>query len=441
MRLRSLSDASRHQLVLSLTPECLHLLHVQRGALGWRRAHQEQRALPPGDAFLSELQAQLAQCVQRWKLPPGTRAHWVLSGDILGLTAPAQAGTAASTLLPFAASDIRTQPDLFTKTGNPALLWIHKDWLAEIERISEQCGLQLVELYARAQLLQREAARAPGPVKVVLEHSAEQRPTQLHLYGEGGALLRSRLLEGDAVQDALQAELAALPGLPAQADTPASLLSTQQPPGDWPGLRWRALAPLAEAERLWRLWRSDLEGIVVRTTHEELSSKLKTVSVALGVVGALALGAMIWHDGQLQQQIEEDSADARRDAPRVAAAQALKRRTLHMADSVQAFEALQQAGGALDGLALLVRQFPPPPATLLYVRAEPAALAFAASGDEASAQALRERGLPGYGPFTDWPVPDFLAETNPAIHLQTQKLPPQAPPTPAAPASEGQPAT
>ena len=159
MRLRTFSDTPGHQLVLSLTPESLHLLHLQRSALGWRRVHQEQRPLPAGDTFLAELQTQLQQCVQQWRLPPLTRAHWVLAGDILGLTAPAQPGTPASALLPFAAADIRSQPDLFARSEHPALLWIHRDWLAEIERISEQCGLQLVELYARAQLLQREAAR------------------------------------------------------------------------------------------------------------------------------------------------------------------------------------------------------------------------------------------------------------------------------------------
>lgn len=452
MRLRTFSDTPGHQLVLSLTPESLHLLHLQRSALGWRRVHQEQRPLPAGDTFLAELQTQLQQCVQQWRLPPLTRAHWVLAGDILGLTAPAQPGTPASALLPFAAADIRSQPDLFARSEHPALLWIHRDWLAEIERISEQCGLQLVELYARAQLLQREAARAGSALTVVLEPASAPTaepasappPGLLHIYGPGGALLRSRVLEGSerssALADVLQAELAALPGPPPHEGAPAQLLSASQPPGDWPNLRWRALAALSEGERLWRLWRSDLEGIVVRATHEELSGKLKALSVALGILGTLALGAMIWHDGQLQQQIDEDSADVRRDAPRVAAAQALKQRTLHMADSVQAFEALQQGGSALDGLALLTRQFLPPPATLLYVRAEPGALAFAGSGDEASVQALRERGLPGYGPLQDLPVPDFLADSNPAIHLQTQKLPPQPPADTAAPAAAAAPA-
>lgn len=440
MRNRPFSGMNQHQLVLSLTPECLQLLHLQRGVLGWRRAHEEHCPLPQGDDFLAALQQQAQQCTQQWRLPPGTRAHWVLASDILGIIAPAQPATAGAALLPFAPSDTRTQADVFAGADNPGMLWIHKDWLAEIERISELCGLQLVELYARAQLFQREAARASGALKVVIEEPAGQQQAFLHIYAANGAMLRSRVLDvhdkGQALQGCVAAELAALGAAAggAAGQAPALLLTATAPQPPWPELpQWRALKRQAEADRLWQLWRGDQEGIVVRATHEEVGKTLKGLSLALGLAGAVGLGAMVWHDGRLQQQIEDDSASARREAPRVAAAQALKARTLRMADAVQASQTLQDAPDAMAGLAALLARFPAPPATLLYVRTDADTLAFAAQGDEASAQALRERPPAGYGPLTDLPLPEFLSEAAPTIHLQTRRLPPepQASSTPA----------
>ncbi len=441
MRIRTSPGTNRHQIVLSLTPERLQLLHLQRGVLGWRRAHEEQRPLPPGDAFLSSVQEQLQQCVQAWRLPPATRAHWVLAGDILGIVAPAPAGTPAAALLPFAPNDVRLQPELFARNAQPGMLWIHKDWLAEIERISAQCGLELVELYARAQLFQRAAARAPGACKVVVEQlQGEQPQSFLHVYAAGGTLARTRVLaageQGDALPGLVAAELAAL-GAGAGAAAPHALLMAQRPAQDWPGLRWQALKATGEAERLWQLWRSDLEGITVRSTHQELAGTIKALSVGLGLAGAAALGAMVWHDGRLQQQIDEDSAAVRRDAPRVAAARALKDRTLQMADADQAARALQEGDVALSGLAQIATRFPPPPATLLYLRSDARELAFAGAGDEASVQALRALELPGYGPLQDWPVPDVMAQAQPAIHLRAERRAPQ----PAAAAAAAAPET
>lgn len=127
----------------------------------------------------------------------------------------------------------------------------------------------------------------------------------------------------------------------------------------------------------------------------------------------------------------------------MAQARALKARTLQMADAVRAAQALQAEDGALLGLARVATHFPPPPATLLYLRSDAGTLAFAGQGDDASVQALRQQQLPGYGPLSDLPVPEFLADAAPAIHLQAQRLPPEAPaaapPAPAAstPAREG----
>ena len=53
MRNFSPSAGWRHQLVLSLSPHSLCILHFYRGLLGWKRAHELVVPLPEGGSVLS----------------------------------------------------------------------------------------------------------------------------------------------------------------------------------------------------------------------------------------------------------------------------------------------------------------------------------------------------------------------------------------------------
>ena len=51
----------RHQVVLSLTPESLRVLHLRRGLLGWRCAHEERLSIPPHEEDLSAISQALTE--------------------------------------------------------------------------------------------------------------------------------------------------------------------------------------------------------------------------------------------------------------------------------------------------------------------------------------------------------------------------------------------
>ncbi len=429
MRNFSPSASWRHQLVLSLSPHSLCILHFYRGLLGWKRAHEMQVPLPEGDGFSSQLQQQLADCVTRWKIPPATHAHWVLAGDILGVVPPNTLGAGAPPSLPFPASDTRTQVDAFGGADGASLMWMHKDWVTEIERISSACRLDLVELYARAQLFQRMAAKQPASLRVVVETDASDQ--FLHVFAANGTLLRTRALEANDTHEhlaqTLQVELAALgapadsaPGRPVQLSTPKGYAAEPQ---TWADYQHHVLPAASHSDLLEKLWRSDLGGIVVRHTHNDMVQALKVLSVGLGAVGLAGLALMIWHDGRLVRQIEEGRDRVRKDLPKVEAAKLLKARSLRMADAVQAVNTAREAPSALGPFSQLLAYFPPPPATLQYFSSDNGTVALVGQGHEGSVKWLQERPLAGFGPWTDFPVPDYLAASTPQIHLQSRKAP------------------
>lgn len=431
MRNRTPSARRQHQLILSLLPHGLHVLHFQRGLLGWKRANEARLRLPEGDDFLPRIQSQLSQCIVQWKLPSGARAHWVLAGDILGIVPPSGTETSLAAALPFNVHDTRTQPDSFGGDTPPSLMWIHKDWIAEIERISSQCQLELVEIYARAQLFQQYAARHTGAPKVVLEH--EDGLLILHIFASNGMMLRTRILsskDATTLHALLQAELAGLhSGADRQVGRQTHLLAPKElvnNPAEWHEFDCHALEKIAQADLLDRLWRSDLEGIVVRNTHDDVVKGIKTLSLSIGALGLVGLGLMVWHDGKLQQQIDDGRAQSRKDLPKVEAAKALKSRTLQMADAVHAGQALRESSPAITAFTQILANFPPAPATLLYVRTDDNTLAFVGTGEAASVEWLQERSFPGYEPLTEFPVPEFLQNNNPAIHFQSRRSTPRA---------------
>lgn len=429
----------KHQLVLSLSPRWLHVVHWRRGWLGWTRQHAQALAIPADADFSAQVLSLLRHCTRPWSLPAGTRAHWVLAPDVLGVIGLPDAATSPggpAAALPFSPTDTITQPDRFAgPSAAMSMLWIHKGWVAEIERISQACQLELAELFARAQLFQQEAAAQPGDVKVVLE--TQEGQTFLHGFAANGVLLRSRVVDADAGDDlpsVVQAEVAALVS-PGAGDQPAqtTLLVSDALAGrtsGWPGLKRHPLAPSAEADRMERLWRSALEGISVRSTHDDVVQQIRVLTLGIGAAGAATLALMLWHDGMLEQQIEQDRASLRAGLPQAEAATALRTRSMQMADAVQAAGAIRDNTAAMNGIAQIVTNFPPPPATLLYARSDMQSLAFAGSGSAGSVQWLRSRPWPGYGPLNDLAVPDFLAQAKPAIHLQASRLP-AAPATPA----------
>jgi len=446
MRNRFISPSRRHQLLVSLAPHGVQILHFQRGWLGWKQAHTHQADLPQGDNYLQCVQSTLKECSQTWRIPAGSDVCWVLAGDIIGVLPPMPASALAEpgALLPFAPGSVLTQLDRFGQGEEKSLLWIHKDWATEMERISSACQLRAVEIFSRAQLFQALGARSKNHIRMVLEGA--QSDYFLHIFAANGAILRSCLVEygtlGDGLVGLLNIELASLPEnhMAAAKEGVTLLAPAEHLPAKeaWPHAV-QTLPTNPPATLLERLWRSGLEGIVLQATHNELIQKINLWSMAAAVLGLAALATMLWHDGRLERQIEDTHEDLRKQAPKIEAAKLLKAKTLWMADVVRATEVLAKDTQAATALPEVLAVFPPPPAALLYLRLDGRNVALAGTGDDTAVQWLHDHPLAQYQPFTDMPVPEFLAEQNIAIHLQTAKQAPSLEPAPAAVATPTQP--
>lgn len=427
MRNRTSSAGRQHQLVLSVAPHCLIILHFQRGLMGWKRAHQKNLTLLEGDDYLDQIQKGISQCSIEWKLPVGIFAYWILASDILGILPPAPGEGNASTALPFSTNDTRVQPDTFSSPQQPSLMWIHKDWVAEIERISSHCQLQLAEIFARAQIFQRYIAKLPKHLKIVIEHAENLH--FLHIFSATGMMLRTRILENAELSLLHSVLLTEISGLNFDTNfdrnksfyiaAPAALVKDVPA---WPGFERHALEKLTQEELMEELWRSDIEGITVRSTHEAVIKNIVVLSICMAIGGFFGLGLMSWHNNQLKQQIDEGRAQARADLHKVESAKKLKARTLQLADAVNAIKSSHENNGAMTAFTQILANFPPAPATLLYVRTNEKSLEFAGLGDGESVKWLQERSFPGYEPLRQSAVPDFLQSSNPSIHFQSQKL-------------------
>lgn len=422
MRHRFFSPSRRHQLIFSLAPASLRVLHLCRTWKGWVSAHEVRVALTPVDDSYLQLPQIIEEALRPWQLPDNVQAFWVLCGDILGIAAPEASGEVQpASALPFAANEVLTQVDHFTKSTPSALMWIHKDWADEIERICAHCHLELVEIFSRAQLFQGQAPTSNGALRVVLEQDEGEQ--FLHIYSSNGGLLRSKALKSPHAHtpSELQLELAVL-----GRRAPLQVRSTAESAKALPeGLDCQIdiQPPWNPSQLLKDLWRSDREGVEIRPTHLNMLDSIKFASLFLAVAGLLGLGLMIWHDGKLEQQLEDGRAQARKDLPKVEAAKALKARTLQMDDLARADKALSENNSPMQALPTLFANFPPPPASLIYVLSNQNSLHFAGSGDESSVNWLKERKFEGFGPLEDWAVPDELSAKTPAIHAQLRRSP------------------
>lgn len=424
----------RHQVVLSLTPQGLRVLHLRRGLLGWRSAHEERLPIPPHQDEHSAIAPALVERFQQWAVPKDSHAYWVVTGDILGVVTPAPGSTAAA--LPFPAGEIRTHTDGFGSAVHGAapapLFWIHKDWVAELERITSHCGLQLIEIFARGQLFQQALGTSQRTLRALVERDGEE--CFLHIYATSGKLLRTRMLDGGTLADGqvlqslLKIEALAfgtaghVPDLEV-VDTCGLL---KEP---WEGAILSTLPATSPQAGLVALWRSSIEGIAIRSVHQGLVRDLMLGSAALGAAGLLIVGGFAWHDGRLQEEITSTAARIKRQQPRVDSALAQRTQTLRMADAVQASDGTQKNVDAFDTFQRGLAVFPPAPATLQYLRATPDTLELAATGGEAAIQWMEKNPPLDFTPFSDFTPPDDVIQQKPDIHLQTRRNPaPQASP-------------
>lgn len=327
------------------------MVHLRRGWLGWRQAHAAHAAMADPLADAAPLREKLATLAAPWKLPRGMATSVVAAADVLGVLPPG----AGASALPFDAAEVSVQVMDAGRAGAGAALWIHKDWLHTLDTLCESLGWVLVEVFARGQLAFSRPVAKNG-VSGVLEAGAAT--TQLHWYGSRGALLRSTTLDAAGAPAFRRAEAEALSmaaGLGQAEDVPVRIaVSGAEPPASPAGaLQWSALPAVDEARLLVQLALSSQPGIVVRERRNPWRRNMKVASAVLAGVGAAAYAALLWHDGQLQTQIDTQERWIRRQQARydqLSSQQAEARQLQNVSQGKQAQLAVTPASAALGAL-------------------------------------------------------------------------------------------
>ncbi len=422
----SSSNSSRHQIVLSLTPSGADVLHLQRSLFGWKRIHQAHFDLPTGEVFFQALRQNLTTTISDWNIPPNVFAFWIITPDILGVisSSPGKTGLPSSSL-PFPPSTVKTQVDNFGGEGSTSLLWIHNDWLSEIERISRDCRLLLVECFARSQIFQNFMSQASSSkIKILVEGNPDA--LCLHIFDDKGKILRSRILTSNnslPLSSTLNAEISSIKHYGEEnSKTPISLWTSEEIKIQLQDFassnNWKFQKEFDNHLMSENLWRSGIEGIVLRPTHQHTVRTLLLAAGAIGAAGLLVLFGLMWHKGILTELASEQESELRKIAPSVKKAKDQKALTIRMADLVRAGEHLEKANQATDTFIQLLTIFPPSPATLLYFHASPQKIELAGGGSESDIRKIKENPILGYTSFVEMPAPEFLAAKTSEIHLR-----------------------
>ena len=412
--------------MLSLTPSGADVLHFQRSLFGWKRIHHAHFDLPTGEVFLQALRQNLTSTILEWSIPPNVFAYWIITPDILGVIAspPGKTGL-PSYPLPFPPNTVKTQIDSFGGDGTTSLLWIHNDWLSEIERISRDCRILFVECFARSQIFQKFVSQAnSSKIKILIEGNLDA--LCLHIFDDKGKILRSRILTNNdslSLSSSVNAEISSLKHY-GETDNkiPITIWATEEIKVLFHDFalsnNWKFQKEFDNYLMMENLWRSSIEGIVLRPTHQHTIRTLLLAAGATGAAGLIVLSGLIWHKGILTELASDQESELRKIAPNVKKAKDQKALTIRMADLVRAGDHLEKGNQATDTFIQLLTIFPPPPATLLYFHASPQKIELAGGGSESDIKKIKENPISGYTSFVDMPAPDFLAAKTPTIHLK-----------------------
>lgn len=411
------TSRQQHHIVVSLTPRWLRVIHFRRSIWGWQRAHEGSVRLGGNPENLDEIHDELGRITASWGLNGRRKVDWVVSGDILGIAAP-QSAESLQSELPFTLTETVTAREYLSPQDRMTFLWMHKDWLAELERISASRGWELVEIFSRAQLFQREMAFNKRISTAILEH--EDDCLLFHMYQSGGGITRSTVIEESNPEHALlrfNAEFRSLTTVQGvSGQRPRILISEDfQIPGDLYEID--RLKKISEFDRLESLWRSNAEGIVVRSSLAEHVKRLKFFTAAIAALGLAGVSFVAWHDSYLEETLASDLRQERILAPKAVSAKNMVSRTVEMSSVMEAMRRLQDSPDAFVTFQWILASFPPPPAALLHVNITPRSIEIFGTGLKEHVEWVKKRPIAGHTEFSEIQIPDFLASRTPEIHL------------------------
>lgn len=362
------SDPARHRLVIVIEAQRLVLVHWLRGWLGWRPLHAGVVPLADPDWDLAEQVTAVRGQLAGWRLPPATPLTCILPPQIAGISrlpADPAAEPALAAVLPYPLDEVRLQrldEEAPATAEGGAILWLHRDWLVELEGFASALGLSLHEIHARAQFYSGLAGKAgKASAYGVLEEGG-----LLHLFSPGGVPLRSCALgESDAdgmgrrvAAEVLSANLAA----GGREGFPLFLRG----PGEWSAGLTAAgcrvdtalLAGLDVPVLAGRLWRARLPCLQLESHGANFMRGMVRLSIVVGGLGLAAFAGMLWHDRQLAAELAQHEQYLRKNRPEYRRLQTLEQEALRADTVLRGAEGFLAISSALAPLGRLVPVLP-----------------------------------------------------------------------------------
>lgn len=390
------------------------LLWIKVSALGRIQSVQTNQPIDPDCAPDDGLRQAFATGVSAIGCPVRTDVVWVVPPDMAGVLC-APVSEQAELPLPFPEQDIR-RVNLQASQGLSVILWVHVNWVALIEGITQAADLVPVALVSRAQWVTAAWPPAQPGVGVMIDTQAAD--WYLHACDPLGQPCRSTVLPGSPSQGAgqqiLQREMAALASLFGEK-TPTMTAGHERPLAD--------PASLKQLLRIGHFQAPSVELCGKHTVIQRLWWRYAGWHAVMAAVLVAAVGAVLgWQHTRLAELTEHvDSLK-----PGSAAVRSLQPQAAQLsraAEAILAFEASPDARQARQALFDAL----PPEAHVLKVSADLSAMEFDLRYPEkkfSSAEAF-SLNAPGYGP----PVFSDLGSGIAKYILQAQPAPTSAPST------------
>ena len=335
---KSLMQRDSH-VFASLTTTCLDVGVYELGFLGWRQVAFSTVPIDNlGDNF-DQLETALLSATAGWRIKSQTNVSWVLPPDIVGVvpnTKGLRDGPELDLIFPFSRDQILVSKSLNGRDLGPSILWVHKDWVAVLQRISHSAGLQCCELFARAQLFTRSFP-VVGVHGVLIDSVREE--SFLHIYRADRELVRSKSLgkvRTLTLDASFERELVSL------GDNAASMYCAGS---NLPLFQWEAgrgasesfieLPVKAPDEVLRALAYSLEQGVEIDSTYGGVVKTITSLSVL--VVGLLLaiLCFVSWHGYELKSTVKEGRASIRKDLSAYESAKTLRLEAVRFAKAIE----------------------------------------------------------------------------------------------------------
>lgn len=424
MQIKFKKISRRQHLIVSLTASGLEVAQYHRAFTTWvcLQSVALNFAQPVQDA--SETVAKLQEATSKWGIEHGCLASWVMPADVVAVQVLAPASNLSADnagLFPFELNDMKLSDFNRSSKNEQSISWIHKDWVGQLVKLSSDLGWVCDEIYARAQLFLPSLPKREGKFRVLVEGDSTER--HLHMYSPSGAVVRTSKISAnnpDGVALAIRREIAATS---APLTTEFCILIDSQQLASIGDISAQSVVQEFEPSSLPSLGIGLIEsaqtGVEIVPTYGALTQRVQAYSLGFAIVGAVMIGALVWHDGVLQSKIDDDRRQIRKDTSPFQIARAQRLETLKMAQAIQVKSDIVMQPPVFRPLSEMMSSIAIPAKLSSY---EQTASTVRISGTGATGAAMKSlfEKNPKFSKVRVVPVPDFLKSHDAVFALEMQ---------------------